>query len=100
MVELGQVLNIDSINIGNFSAVNLTRLSLLKNFRWKIIYKGKISNASAAKFNSSGVTWFDSTAGESKVIDYDSIIEAYLRGGVPLRLMVILYFFPPFVMLI
>ena len=80
LVELGQVLNIDSINIGNFSAVNLTRLSLLKNFRWKIIYKGKISNASAAKFNSSGVTWFDSTAGESKVIDYDSIIEAYLRG--------------------
>lgn len=80
LAKLSSILDTDNIDSGNFSTDHLTRLTHLQNCKWKISYKRKISNASAAKFDSSGITWFDITVGESKVIDYDSIIKAYLRG--------------------
>ena len=88
-------ISIEKLRAGSFNNLDLSRLTKLSKDKWEIIYNGKSIDARVAKFNASGIEWFDKTIGESKFVNYDSIVESYLRGRGRLEVNGYLIFLPP-----
>ncbi len=84
LTELATLLDVPFANVskGDFEGVDLSHLLLVPKERWEITYKGQTVVPRAARFDSSGVAWFDSgdKGSEPRSVDYDLMVQAYLRG--------------------
>lgn len=98
LIELASHLELPLSKVVNveLDGIDFSRLASLSKNNWQITLKGKSVIPKVARFDASGIAWFDdeTTGDKPTVLNYDSLAEAYLRGRCQVEIAGNLVFLP------